>query len=249
MPIAAGVVHIAIALFFAVHAVRSGKQNYWLFVLFAFPLLGSIVYFIAEYLPTMRHTRTGRRTLRLVQDIVDPKRELREAAAEFDRTPTAYNEARLARAHLAQGDSERAIVHYRNCVAGPYANDPSFLKGLAVALFENGQHAEAATTLERLFAVHPDQRRDELALLYAEALSGAQRVEADRVFEQVIGQDGSLEARCKHGLHLLQRGRVAEAKAAFEQTLADAKRGHRHSRDLNQEWIREARQQLGKLGG
>ena len=89
MPFAAGFLHIAIAIFFAVHAVRSGKDRYWLFVLFAFPLLGSIVYCFAVYLPTLRHTRGGRRAVQLVQDIVDPNRELREASVEFDRTPTA----------------------------------------------------------------------------------------------------------------------------------------------------------------
>jgi len=247
MPIAAGFLHFAIAIFFAVHAVRSGKQNYWLFVLFAFPLLGSAVYFLAEYLPTLRHTHGGRKAVRLMQGIVDPNRELRQATIEFDRTPTAYNESQLARAHLARGDVERAIELYRHCTTGAYANDPSFLKGLAVALFEGGQHAESAATLERLFTAQPDQQRGDLALLYAEALSGAGRPEADAVFDRVMASNGSIEARCKYGEHLLKRGRQADARASFEQALADAKRGSRHSRDLNSEWIRDARNALEGL--
>lgn len=39
--------HVFIALFFAVHAIRSGQQIYWLVILFSFPLLGSVVYFLA----------------------------------------------------------------------------------------------------------------------------------------------------------------------------------------------------------
>lgn len=244
MPFAAGFLHFAAAIFFAVHAVRSGKDRYWLFVLFAFPVLGSLVYLFAEYLPSMRHTRGGRRAVAFVQDIVDPNRELREAAFEFDRTPTAYNEARLARAHLAKGDAAKAIEHYRHCTAGPYENDPAFLKGYAVALSEAGQSAEAARMLEKLFTAHPDQQRGDAAILHAESLSAAGSAEADAAFDAVIAADGSLEARCKYGRHLLGRGRQAEARRAFEQVLADAKRGHAHSRELNQDWIREARSAL-----
>jgi hypothetical protein len=56
--------HILIALFFAVHVVRSGQQMYWLFVLFSFPILGSIVYFVAIYLPGSRLEHGARKRSR-----------------------------------------------------------------------------------------------------------------------------------------------------------------------------------------
>lgn len=34
--------HILIALFFAIHAVRTGRELDWLFILFRLPLLGAI---------------------------------------------------------------------------------------------------------------------------------------------------------------------------------------------------------------
>src|SRR6185295_15707548 len=126
-----GLVHLAIAAFFGVHAIRSGQPMYWLFILFAFPLLGSIVYFFALYLPGMRNTRGGAKAARAVNALLDPNRELREASTEFDRTPTAYNRSRLAAALLAKGEVEPAIDHFRQAASGPYANDPSFLQGLA----------------------------------------------------------------------------------------------------------------------
>ena len=43
--------HVLVAIYFAVHAVRSGQEQYWLFILFSFPLLGSVVYFLVIYLP------------------------------------------------------------------------------------------------------------------------------------------------------------------------------------------------------
>ena len=53
MPVALGL-HVLVALFFAVHAIRNGQQIYWLLILFSFPLLGSVVYFFAIYLPNSR---------------------------------------------------------------------------------------------------------------------------------------------------------------------------------------------------
>ena len=47
--------HVLAAIYFAVHAIRSGQSLYWLILLFSFPLLGSVVYFLAIYFPEVRH--------------------------------------------------------------------------------------------------------------------------------------------------------------------------------------------------
>ena len=52
MPIFGIGLHILIAIFFAIHAIRTGRELYWLVILFMFPLLGSIVYFAAVFLPS-----------------------------------------------------------------------------------------------------------------------------------------------------------------------------------------------------
>ena len=242
-----GLVHLAIALYFGIHAIRSGQPMYWLFVLFAFPLLGSIVYFFALYLPAMRHTRGGMKAARAVSALIDPNRELREAHTEFDRTPTAYNRSRLGGALLAKGQVDEAIDHYRQAASGPYANDASFLQGLAGAQLTAGRFADAADTLTRLFAAHPLRQRGELALMNAEAIAGAGRADARQVFDAVMATANSTEAPCQYGLFRLQQGDTAGARRSFEAVLQDAKRGHAHSRELNRDWIAEARAALKEL--
>jgi len=57
-----------------VHAVRTRQNSYWLFILFAFPLLGSVAYFFGIYLP---HSRLERGALKVVSAAVraiDPQR-------------------------------------------------------------------------------------------------------------------------------------------------------------------------------
>jgi len=56
--------YVIIAVFFAVHAVRSQQNMYWLLILFLFPGLGSAVYFFVIYLPSLRQSRGARTATR-----------------------------------------------------------------------------------------------------------------------------------------------------------------------------------------
>jgi hypothetical protein len=48
-------VHMIIAVFFAIHAMRRGQQMYWLWILFVFPFLGSVVYFLCHVFAQYAH--------------------------------------------------------------------------------------------------------------------------------------------------------------------------------------------------
>ena len=53
--------HLVAAVFFAIHAVRTNQPLFWMFILFLFPLLGSLVYGIAVWLPELRQSRGVRK--------------------------------------------------------------------------------------------------------------------------------------------------------------------------------------------
>ena len=63
MPFVGLGLHVLIAIFFAIHAVRSGQQLYWLVILFMFPAFGSIVYVVVIYLPDSRLHSGARRAV------------------------------------------------------------------------------------------------------------------------------------------------------------------------------------------
>ncbi|HXZ09793.1 MAG TPA: hypothetical protein VEI25_17220, partial [Paraburkholderia sp.] len=127
--------HVIIAICFAVHAVRTQQGIYWLFILFAFPLLGSVVYFFAIFLPGLRQSRGARAATQAITQFVDPNRAVRESRAEFDRAPTVQNRMRLGAALLEAGDAREALEHYQAAANGPFADDPALLLGLAQAQF------------------------------------------------------------------------------------------------------------------
>jgi len=118
MPFVGLGLHFFVAVFFAVHALRSGQQLYWLIILFSFPLLGSIVYFLAVYLPDSRLERGARKVVAAAAKTLNPTRELKEAHAAFEYTPTAQNQMRLAAAYLEAGQPLPKTLSHRVVTAG-----------------------------------------------------------------------------------------------------------------------------------
>lgn len=238
----------AFAIFFAVHAVRSGRPMYWLFILFVFPGLGSLVYFLTQVLPELRHSRGARRAAGAVVRLVDPDREMREAQEAFERTPTVDHRFRLAQALLAAGREDEALSHFEACVAGPYARDIKLRRGLARAQLVTGRHAAAADTLERLFADAPEEARGEASLWLAQALSKVDEARALAAYERAGELHATLETHAAHGLYLASLGRTEAARAMLVRALDDARLGTPHSREMNREAIEQARAALRQLG-
>ena len=243
MPIL-GFLHIAVAIFFAVHAVRTGRQLYWIMILILFPFLGSVVYFFAEFLPEMRHSTVARKSVRVVGALVDPNRELREARFAFERTPTVDNRSRLAEALLARGDADEAMEQFQACASGPYAKDVKFRRGLARAQLAAGRQAAAAGTLEALFADSPQEADGEAALWLAQALTAVDETRALAAFERALHVHNTTETQAAYGIYLARLGRDAQARTLLEGVLHNARVGTPSSRELNRASIDEARAAL-----
>jgi len=231
--------HVLVALFFAIHAVRSGQSMYWLFILFAFPLLGSIVYFVVVFLPASRLERGARKIVAGVAKAIDPARELREARSAFEYTPTAGNQSRLAAALLEADMPEEAAANYEACLKGPFASDPLIRFGAARAFVECRRYPQALSHLDAIRASDPEFRPEQVALLRARALAGDGRVaDARSEFDAALARFGSFEVRAEYAIWAVSSGDAATAsrlKADLDQTM---KRWDRHTRDHNAVLIR-----------
>jgi hypothetical protein len=244
MPYIAGVLHLAIAIFFAVHALRTGRHYLWLMILLSFPLIGSAIYFFMEYLPEMRYSRTGRKVLKAVSGAVDPNRAIREAQLEFERSPTAASRAKLADALSEAGRYPEAIDHYNDCAKGAYANDLRFVRGLASTYLLAERWADARVTYERLFAIGSDVRQADDDLGYAYALAQLGDVGADDAFKHAVSTSNGPVARCRYAQYLEGVGRVREARELYETVVKEGRLAPRHTQDLHKAWYRLADQAL-----
>ena len=228
--------HIIVAIFFAIHAVRSGRELYWLLILFMFPLLGSVVYFAVVFLPDARLRSGVRRAGAVIDRVVQPGRPVRDARAAFELAPTAANRVQLANALLATQEAEQiaeAVSHFDACLAGPFAGDGEIGLGAARAKLANGQPAQAIGILVTLRAAQPGFRPEQVALTLAAAYEGAgRRAEAGVEYEALVDRFGSVEARAGLALWALANGRAD--LAAREMAELDLVRRHMNKHTKNQ---------------
>ena len=244
MPFVGLGLHVLIALFFAVHAMRHGKQMYWLIILFSFPLLGSVVYFVVEYLPASRMQRTAGKVANAAIGFIDPEREYRAATEAYDLAPTAQNKLRLAKAALDKGQAADAVGHYRDALKGPLSSDPELQFGLASALLAAGGPAsgrEALQALQALRATRDDYRKDEVAVLTARALAAdGRQAEAREAFEAALSQYNTVETRARYIAWLAEQGDATGAQRHWNELQQAARHWNSHARSVNREWMRLA---------
>jgi hypothetical protein len=238
MPFAGLGLHIVVAIFFASHAIRSGQDKYWLFILFAFPGIGSLVYALTIWLPEARHSRQGRMVVRGARQLLDPSRELREAQEALETSATPAHRLRLADALLGAGRASEAVVQYQAVLNGIYADDPQVRVHLARALVEAGQPQEARTLLDRLIADQPKLKSPEGHLIYARAAAAAgDRERARSEFESLVSYYAGLEARARYAEVLLAWQDTERLPALLEDTRKISKRMPAGAREINKEWL------------
>ncbi len=220
------------------HAVRSGQNNYWLFILFVFPLLGSVVYFFAIFLPNSRLQRHARQLANNAVKALDPTREVREAQAAYDYSPTAQHEVRLAQALLAVGDAQKSLKHFEAAMKGPFATDQDIRWGAAQAAYEAGQPKTALQYLKTIAQTDVNYRAEAVGILVAKAY--AQQGDQDmarKSFEFAREQSGGFDVMAEYAIWAAEQGDWATAK----RLKADADKAMTHwtsqQRQLNKDML------------
>jgi hypothetical protein len=221
-----------------VHAVRTHRPYYWIFILLAGSFIGIAAYFLAELLPELRHNRAARQALSSAHDRIDPERRKRAAARQLDVADTLDNRRRLAEESYNSGDYQQAAELYESGLRGLYRTDPTLMLGLARARFALNLHAEARRTLDELIAANPDFRSPEGHLIYARCLEALGEIdgalhEYQALVEDFIGE----EARVRYGLLLKREGRGAEAGEVFRTVLKRSGLAPKYYQREQREWI------------
>jgi hypothetical protein len=196
-----------------IHAVRSGQQMYWLWILVIAPLLGPLIYFFAVLVPEFAGGRAARGVTRAAQQALDPERELRLAKQALDDTPTLGNRMRLAQAAERLGRWQEAETQWAQCVEGPWAEDPAVLMGHARTLIELGRFDEALQRLEQLKKLGREGETPQATLAFARVYEGLGRNDdADAAYRACVDRVPGLEAGGRYVAYLAKVGRKADAE-------------------------------------
>ena len=243
LPWLVSVLVLALQVILAVHAFRTGRAG-WILLIVFFPVVGSLVYFFVGVWPELRAGRHLRAVGSGVRRRIDPMREVRQLRDRVAHAGTVANRVELARASRRAGMPAEAVATYRECLQGLYRDDPQVLAELCAVLYESGELAEAGEVMRSLVQ-RPGHLTPALRLLNARMLEDAGDTSAALAeYEMLSRVAAGEEARCRYALLLRRLGREAEARAAFQAMLRDARLGTRAFRRAEKEWIAAAEREL-----
>jgi hypothetical protein len=246
MPIIGGLV-ILLQVTVMIHALRTGRPYYWVFIIMAFPVLGCVIYFIVEMLPGSRQERRIRMIGQDIIKAVNPDRDLKRRAEELEICGSVENKLKMADECVERGMFDEAIRLYEGARSGQYEFAPDLLYGLARARFFNGDPAAARELLIELQSRVPRYYVQEVALLSARAAARVgERTTAIREIEMLLENFVGLEARYRYAELLYQDGQADRARAELER-LIEHSRKFRVSQE-ERAWAKLARQGLASLG-
>ncbi len=140
----------ALQLLCIVHAMKTGRAYYWIWIVLFLPYVGGLAYLIVEILPELRARHRLGAVRERVTNVLVPGRKLQALRDRAAYSPTVENRVEYADALAAQGDHEAALAEYRACLEGPARKNTAILFKAASALFSSGDYSGASEMLGRL---------------------------------------------------------------------------------------------------
>jgi hypothetical protein len=236
---------LAIQAALIVHVIRTGRNSLWIWAIALLPAAGSLAYVVVEILPGIFGGQAARRTKAGMQRIIDPNRDLRQAAAAVEISGSVDARRRLADELCERGQYDEAIAVYQAGLKGIFEHEPTLLLGLAEAQFAARDFAAARASLERLIRQNPEFRSADGHLLYARTLEAHDALdEAEHEYAAVAPGYPGAEARLRYALLLKRRGKLDEARRLLKDLVDGAKLGPPHYRKAQAEWLERARREL-----
>ena len=242
------VISVGLTLAMIVHCIRTGRNTIWIYVLvllMSMPLVGSLVYFVAEIVPELMGSRTSRRAIRGLRSTLDPEADLRRYENEMNVTGNVHSRQKYADELVRLGRAKEAVPIYQNCLTGVFADDPKLLQGFANAQFEAGDAMGARKTLDELIRKNPDYKSPDGHLLYARALEAEGDTEkALSEYATLAGYFAGAEASVRYAKLLNRVGQRPLAPQTLKALLDRAKYAPAHYRKAQREWLDEAHREL-----
>jgi hypothetical protein len=241
-----GALSLVIQICCVIHAVKTGRDQIWIWIIMIGSLLGCTAYFAFELMPEI--FGPGSRFVRKARDRVqaDPVVALQSAEAEVARADTAASRAALGEAHLQAGAPKEAALQFQIALDRMHGDDPALQMKLATAQFESGEAETALTTLDRIPTPNAIGEADRLSYLRAWALAEAgQKDAAAELYGDIVTRLPGDEASCHYAALLLELDRKGEAQTVLE--AVDKRNANRASSSADAEMIDWAKQTLRGL--
>lgn len=227
----------------AIHCMRRGNQQKWIWIIVFLPVVGCIAYIFTEMITT-----------RQISDVQENVGSLFNSVGRIKRlednlrfTDTFNNRIALADAYLAAGQTQRAIDLYEQSRTGAFTENELLLTRLITAYYKVERYADIIPLAQKLYQ-SVAFARSRAHILYALALENTGRRDlAEKEFTTMKARFSNFEARYQYGMFLRRAGRDGEAKTMFTAMLDEAPHLSRRERRTSSNWFAYAKDELSKM--
>lgn len=242
------VLSVIIQIFFALHVVRSGKDRFWLYIILMAPGMGSLIYFLVEFLPDLFRGSHAKKAEKKIKRILDPEKEYRQLKYAYETAPTVNNCINLAQLLMARGDYDGVITLLQPALTNQFAGDPALLEGMAHAYYFKRDYANALGCIQKIFENENEKPKDYIRLLRTRILrdSGdlaSARTELTELVEHYSGE----EARVTLAEVCEDMGDRIEARDIYLDIVTRSKHTPPYYRKREKRWIDAAKSSLQRL--
>lgn len=240
MPILAGLT-VFIQFCFAFHVLKTGRPNWWIFIIMGFPVMGCVIYYFVEVFPGSREHRSAHKAARKIAKTLQPDADLKRRVEQLEVCGSVENKMALAEECISQEMYAEAERLYESCLSGVFENDGAILFGLARASVENSNWSKAEEAISRLRLAAPKTRENDVRLLEARIFDGKEQIDAALLaYRELVPAYVGLEARYRYAALLLRLGQQESAMQVFNDLIKHAKRFASSVED-EQRWADAAR--------
>ena len=227
----------------AIHCMRKGNQNKWIWLIVFLPLIGSIAYIFTEIFTKreMGQIQSG------AGAIFNPSGNIKKLQNNLKFRDTFDNRIALADAYLAVGQYDSAIELYENSLVGTFSEHEHGCMQLIIAYFEKRRYDDLTKIAKNVYRF-PQFARSRAHMLYAIALGYTNQEEAaEKEFSFMKGKFSNYECRYYYAKFLNSNNRINESKQILNEMINEADHLTSNERRMNKEWFKKAKDALKNM--
>jgi len=234
---------IALQGFCIYHCYKNRNEQFWFYVIFFVPAVGSIIYLITQVFK--------KSDIESVQDglayVINPSKRVTDLQKKVDFANTLQNRVNLADAHFDQGNYPQASLEYEKAMNDYHAKDNSILEKLViVSHFLNEE--EKVLAIGKKIVADRSFSSDKAAFYFGRALSEkGDKDEAKKYLLSVVKRYSNYQERLDLASFYLEEKQDLDAKEILSEIVSESEHMNRQSYRENRGAIDRARKLLGSL--
>lgn len=236
-------ISIGLQVVCAIHCIRKGNQNKWIWLIVFLPLVGCIAYIFTEVFTgnQLKQVQSG------VGAVFNPSGKIKSLQENLRFTDTFNNRIMLADAYLEVRQFDKAIELYEKSLTGTFAGNEQANMQLIFAYFETRRYEDVINTAKKIYHL-PQFNRSRAHMLYAIALGyGNNNEAAEKEFLLLKGRFSNYEARYQYGIFLMRQMRIEEAKTIFIEMLDESSHLNAAEKRNNRNWFNLSKDALKNI--